>query len=213
MPAGGSYTVDGNNATSFDPSQGAATYSVVYEFTDNNNCTNDATESIVVNAAPVVDLGDDVEICGDAEATLDAGAQDAYSWSTGDSTQTITVQTSGTYDVTVTNSDGCSNNSSVNVSYEAVCVGVNEQLAENTEVVYFPNPANNSVQLDAAGFTGDVRLSVADLNGRVLYEATIESNNSVYTHNVDVSTFESGVYLFQLQSDKGVVTHRVTVSR
>lgn len=52
-------------------------------------------------AAVMVDLGADTTICDNATLTLDAGNAGAtYAWSTGDSTQTITVG-GGTYSVTV----------------------------------------------------------------------------------------------------------------
>ncbi|HEX5023976.1 MAG TPA: PKD domain-containing protein, partial [Agriterribacter sp.] len=57
---------------------------------------------------PVVDLGPDAAICSGSSITLDAGVTGAtYSWSTGATTQTISVSTAGTYSVTVTK-NGCS---------------------------------------------------------------------------------------------------------
>lgn len=51
LPAGGSYTVEGTTATTFDPSTGAGTYTVVYSYTDGiTGCTNSATEDIYVDA-------------------------------------------------------------------------------------------------------------------------------------------------------------------
>ncbi|MBN1598548.1 MAG: hypothetical protein JW894_09660, partial [Bacteroidales bacterium] len=66
------------------------------------NCFNEESFVVTVNALPTVDLGADQTICADGSATFDAGAGfSAYSWSTGDATQTITVNTTGTYSVTV----------------------------------------------------------------------------------------------------------------
>jgi hypothetical protein len=56
---------------------------------------------------PNVDLGPDVVICIGYTTMLDAGNPGAtYLWSTGATSQTITVSTSGTYSVTVTNAGG-----------------------------------------------------------------------------------------------------------
>ncbi len=61
---------------------------------------------------PTVDLGADVsedyDPSGNSLLLLDAGAGFAsYSWSTGATSQTISVSESGTYSVTVTNESGC----------------------------------------------------------------------------------------------------------
>jgi gliding motility-associated-like protein len=58
--------------------------------------------AITVNAGLVVNIPDG-EICDGQPATLDAGTGvDSYLWSTGDTTQTITVTQAGAYSVTVT---------------------------------------------------------------------------------------------------------------
>lgn len=55
-PAGGSYTVNGSAATSFDPSSAnIGTNTIVYTFTDGNNCSGSATQTITVNDCSSVD--------------------------------------------------------------------------------------------------------------------------------------------------------------
>lgn len=83
----------------------AGTYWV--EVTNANGCLSTDTLEVTENAVPTVSLND-AEICADETSTLDAGAGFAsYNWSTGETTQTITVSTDDTYDVTVTNAAGC----------------------------------------------------------------------------------------------------------
>jgi gliding motility-associated-like protein len=73
-------------------------------------------KSIVIVPVPTVDLGADRNICTGQSTILDAGAGfTTYLWSTGATKRTITVSTTGTYSVTVTQS-GCSASDSVNVS-------------------------------------------------------------------------------------------------
>ena len=64
--------------------------------------------SIAVPATPqVVNIGNDTSICAGTSIVLDAGnAGMTYLWSTGATTQTITVDTTATYSVTVRNSQG-----------------------------------------------------------------------------------------------------------
>ena len=96
--------------------QTAGTYWVeVYNDADCN-----AFDTINLNAypKPQVNLGSDLEFCEGVLHELDAGSGFvSYLWSTGDTTQTLVVQTSGAYSVTVTNEDGCPNSDTVNVVF------------------------------------------------------------------------------------------------
>lgn len=95
------------------PATGVDTVSVVV--TGANGC--DATDKIAISmgAPPVVDLGPDTTACD--SYLLSAGNQGAtYLWSTTETTQAITIDSSGTYSVTVTDPFGCMNTDDVMVS-------------------------------------------------------------------------------------------------
>ena len=78
---------------------------------------------ITVNPLPSVSLGDDSSICAGNSVILDAGAGlAAYLWSTGATTQTITVDVTGEYSVTVTNEFGCTANDSYVLTVLAIPV-------------------------------------------------------------------------------------------
>ncbi|MDQ2180886.1 hypothetical protein M0051_19630, partial [Marinifilum sp. D714] len=73
--------------------------------------------NVTVHPNPVVDLGLDQETCAGGTITLDAGNLGAtYLWSNGETTQDITVSTSGNYSVVVTDANGCSATDDVNVT-------------------------------------------------------------------------------------------------
>lgn len=81
------------------------TYTV--SVTDANNCTGTGTSTVTVNLVPTVTLPDPT-ICVGSNATINAGNTGAsFNWSTGNNTQSITVNNGGNYVVTVTNSFGC----------------------------------------------------------------------------------------------------------
>src|SRR5690625_4533595 len=84
--------------------------------------TEDYAVKIGVCEDPDVDLGPDVTICEGESITLDAGNPGLdYEWSTNETTQTITVNSAGTYTVTVT--DGaCSTTDSITVDVQALPV-------------------------------------------------------------------------------------------
>jgi len=55
----------------------------------------------------VIQPGPSVTICQGTSVTLATGNFASYSWSTGDNQSSVTVNSSGTFSVTVTNADGC----------------------------------------------------------------------------------------------------------
>lgn len=93
----------------------SGTYSVTVS--DGSGCsgTTDVTVTVSTNLTPVIT--GPTTLCSGNPGTLDAGSgYDSYLWSTGDATQTITITTSGTYSVTVSNNSGCSGSASVAVT-------------------------------------------------------------------------------------------------
>jgi len=65
---------------------------------------------------PVVTLGGPYNQCGGIVTLVAGNAGSTYSWSNGASVQTITVNTTGTYSVTVTDLNGCSASASAPVT-------------------------------------------------------------------------------------------------
>jgi uncharacterized protein (TIGR02145 family) len=64
-PAGGTYSGPGvNSATSvFDPSSGPGVHTIIYTYTNTNNCTNSASGPLTVNPLPVVTLAGFYPVC------------------------------------------------------------------------------------------------------------------------------------------------------
>jgi gliding motility-associated-like protein len=85
---------------------GPGTYSVTV--TDQRHCSALGSVTVIEPVLLAVSLPADTAICEGSTLILDAGTASSYSWSTGAITQTITVDTTNTYYVTVTNATGCS---------------------------------------------------------------------------------------------------------
>jgi hypothetical protein len=73
-PASGTFTVDGNIATTLDPSAvalAAGNHSVVYTYTDGNGCSASATKAVAINALPTFTLASTNVTCnGAADGTI-----------------------------------------------------------------------------------------------------------------------------------------------
>jgi gliding motility-associated-like protein len=77
--------------------------------TDANNCISKDTMMIGrLLALPIVNLTNDTTICAGQQKTIDAGAGfSAYLWSTGSTTQSININSLGSYWVRVTDNNNC----------------------------------------------------------------------------------------------------------
>lgn len=80
------------------------------------NCIVTDTFNVVIAPKPIVFLGNDTIFCQTVSMSLDAGNPGCqYYWSTGVNTQSINIDTSGTYWVVVTNTY-CSASDTINIS-------------------------------------------------------------------------------------------------
>ncbi|WP_300666693.1 T9SS type A sorting domain-containing protein [Fluviicola sp.] len=86
-----------------------ATYTVTAD--NGSGCTGTATETITVNsapAAPTVNASGSLSLCGSGSVTLTSSQTTGNTWSTGETTQSITVSNAGTYSVTYSTGGTCS---------------------------------------------------------------------------------------------------------
>ncbi|MBL7927759.1 MAG: T9SS type A sorting domain-containing protein [Bacteroidia bacterium] len=119
--AGGSTTLDAGVFASYLWSNGATTQSILVNtagtftvtVTDGNGCTGMASVTTTVHANPAPSISGSLSFCAGGSTTLDAGLFASYLWSTGATTQSILVNTAGTFTVTVTDGNGCTGMASV----------------------------------------------------------------------------------------------------
>jgi len=85
--------------------------------TDANGCVGSDDVNLNANPLPVVNLGADIELCEGNFSTLDAGAGFlGYVWSDSSAGQILSVNTLGTYSVTVTDFNGCQGTDNIEVT-------------------------------------------------------------------------------------------------
>lgn len=113
---GASITVNPGTYSSYLWSTGATTPTIqistfgTYSVTVTNasGCTTTSSFQVIQGTPPIVNLGQNQTICKSNPITLNAGNPGAtYLWSTGATTQSITVGSAGTYIVKVTTPSGC----------------------------------------------------------------------------------------------------------
>ena len=156
----------------------ADTYSVTV--TDANGCIQSTSITIAEDIGPEPIINGDLFICEGEESTLSSdGLYQIYSWSTGDqgpNADDITVNTSGTYTLTVFDFNGCSGSSSVNVvsvsdielfieGGTSFCEGGSTQLDAGDFESYQWTPNGENTQQITASTGGDYTVVVTDVNG------------------------------------------------
>lgn len=73
-----------------------------------------------------------------------------------------------------------------------------------SNVNLYPNPTNGTLNIDLNNLT-NVSVSVYDLNGRVILNRDLSDNEN----SVDLSNFQTGMYLFKIKSSEGEINKKV----
>ena len=94
--------------------------------TNADGCVGYDTIDVGFEMPPLVNLGPDTTIVAGSTLVLDAGPGFTYEWSTGEMTQQITVDSTGTYSVIITDENGCTDADHIEVD---VISGISEGIA------------------------------------------------------------------------------------
>lgn len=178
------------------------------QFTDGYNAVN--SELFVdLLPDPVVNIGGEVQVhCIFEEITLDAGNPGSeFLWSNGDTTQQISVQTTGLaydeqfYTVEVVNEYGCTgfDTSLVIFDYDA-CVGVDEAF-RNSHFHIYPNPSSGLFNIESMGLEGETNLRVLDARGAEVYRESLHLVQQGYLHEINLSFLEKGLYYISFMNN------------
>jgi len=178
-----SWSSGGTTDTEIVTPNASTTYTVTG--TDLNGCVNTATVTVNVNALPTVSLGSDVSQC-EGTVTLDAQNSGAmFMWNDSTTAQTLTVAASGTYSVMVTDTNGCMNSDSINVTINSnptVALGADSTQCGGTVTLDAQNQGSSFVWSDNS--TGQTL--VASTSG-TYYVAVTDANGCVGTDTVNVN--------------------------
>jgi len=154
----------------------------------NNTCgTSDATSlSVGVYAWPLVNLGNDTALIAGQILVLDAGNPGSnYLWSTGETTQTIAVVTSGVYVVVVNN--GCGE-ASDEIQVQVIVGQDENKFRDGVEIKILGRTCEISVNFDAFK-----QIRVFDVAGNMISETS--SPRFTLPH--------SGIFIVQITTNSG----------
>ncbi len=172
------------------------TYTVTVS--NGHGCRDTATSEVTWKPGVSVNLGADIDYWD--ELTLNAGGgYGSYLWNTGETTQSITASTSGTYWVEVGSGDGCFDRDTVEVTLR---LGIDDLSQSNVSIFPVPNDGNFNLRLDGESQTFEV--SIYSIAGNVVYQKELTLTDGESTP-IQMQNAVSGNYIIQLKSDEKVV--------
>jgi hypothetical protein len=209
-PAGGTYTLNGVSAITLDPAQtGSGAQTVAYTYTDGNGCSNTATQSVTVNPLPIVSfsgLNSNYTLADIPTQLVGTPAGGLFSGNgVVNGTFDPAIAGLGTHCITYQYVDGnnCGDNAQlcttvdINVNVRGIGATVEDAVSVH------PNPSYGLFTVVMDGVDGIVHLNVLDVLGREVVSHSLTSRGRT-AHNIDLSSFASGVYTLRIQSAKGV---------
>lgn len=172
---------NGDSTKTITASQGS-NYTVTVTYAGGCTSTSAAT-TVTVNSAtvPTVTASGATSFCGGESVALTSSTANAYLWSNGAPTQSVTISQSGNYTVTITDANGCkatsapvtvTNNGpmvSASSNLTSVCTGGSIQLNSIAGTYLQENfdPITSSQWLSTTG--GAVSTSCGSVTGSALY--------------------------------------------
>lgn len=169
------------------------TYSVTGS--DGNNCSSNASISILVSPSPFVNAGSSSSvICAGEPVTLFANGASSYSWSTGQIADSIIVypMNDSLFVVEGSNVNGCKTSVSLLQIVDA-CTGL-MALNKVNGIKLYPNPSSGLFRLTGGSADTATWLFVSDLTGKIVFDKT----NMKGISQIDLSEFSNGIYFLTI---------------
>ncbi|HIP33009.1 MAG TPA: T9SS type A sorting domain-containing protein [Crocinitomicaceae bacterium] len=181
---------------------------------DGDACLTTVSVTVSGPANLTIGAGVNAEVTansGSINLTINGGtANYSVSW-TGpngfaSSSEDISGLAGGTYNVTVTDANGCTVSNSYTVNS---FVGI-EELDASTVNVY-PNPSNGKFNIKFnMGMLDNLKVEVMDLAGRIVITKMISTSPEI---ELDMSTSSEGTYILHISNDNSQITKRIVVKK
>ena len=158
--------------------------------------------NLTVIQNPTPNLGNDTLVCDGLSVIVDAGSGfSSYLWNSGQTTQSIVVNSDGLYSVQVSNSNGCSASDSVNVAFD-FCLSAEELAQENMRI--YPNPSEGKFTIECNW--DDAHCRIFSLVGTCVFDSLLASGKQ------EIALQSSGIYLVQIDHDGTSTSRKIIIN-
>ncbi len=194
-----SYSVDDLNPTTVTTSQSSyminTSQSGSYKLIaiSDANCTGTSMDGLLTihkSLLPNPNLGEDITICQGESTTLNAGEFHAYLWDDGSKSSTIAVNSTGIYNVEVTDINGCVNSDEVFISVKDLPVADFTYTVNDLQVSFLNSSQNASSYLwdfGDANTSLDLNPLHSYLSGGI-YDVTLTASDELCGDNTIAKT-------------------------
>lgn len=159
-------------------------------------------------------IASQLRVCENEEIIFNdfsAGSITSWQWSfpgatpdtSNEQNPVVSYRLPGTYDVTLTVSDGVTQNTTVKTAYIMVDYCLNTDFKTEESVRVFPNPFTRMFTVDLQALTGKVSLDIYDYTGKLCQTREVVAPGMV---TVDMSRFNTGLYILKVRNNKEVQT-------
>lgn len=195
----------GSGATFTTPSINAT--QSYYVSATNAGCTSPRTavlatvnKDVAIATVPV-----NTTICAGQNIKLTASNGTAYSWSTGQTTSSVTVSPTQTTTYTVTGTTPCVNTASVTVTVDA-CLGIDENENDQVLVIY-PNPTSSWMTIEGENLSNYKNIELRDVTGRLILIENVSGSKM----NIDLTPIANGNYIIHVLGSDKTITRKIQV--
>lgn len=190
------------------------------EVTSNSGCVNSDSVNLTILQSPIVDLGKDTAlgIQHIALSSYKLNANDgfvSYLWSTGSTAKFIDIDDSyglgvHEFSVIVTGSNGCQ-------GYDTILIEIQDISAigdiQGIGFSIHPNPSSGKFTLDVEQMSGNAKLHVVDILGKIVLSKNLELNKANKGIELNMVDFPSGMYTLYLKNEKGLKAVKLVIAR
>ncbi|MDD2530642.1 MAG: T9SS type A sorting domain-containing protein, partial [Bacteroidales bacterium] len=78
-------------------------------------------------------------------------------------------------------------------------------------IMMYPNPASQETKLVVTGLQGEVKITISDVQGRIINTMSSKANNDKVEETINVSSLAKGVYYVRLQNESINRTQKLIV--
>jgi hypothetical protein len=100
---------------------------------------------------------------------------------------------------------------SIVMTWTATGLGVNDNVAPNTQVVIHPNPTKGLINIDFKNEINTIKIS--NMLGQTVYDEKVSDSASGTTKTLDLTKFENGVYIVNVTNSEGTSNYKVVLEK
>jgi hypothetical protein len=142
-----------------------------------------------------------------------------YMWDFGDGTNSTDMNpvhlytATGMYNVCLTATGECDENTTCQMVRAWNGVGINENNGANNISIY-PNPASNLLTIEADGVNGNVMsVEISNISGQIVMNSQLNDFNGYAKEQLDISELTKGVYFVKIYTNEVTTTKRLVVQK